>query len=42
MDRDTTSRKGAHGRLVEGMNAGAFDILIGTQMIAKGHSYNFV
>jgi len=42
MDRDTTSRKGAHGRLVEGMNAGAFDILIGTQMIAKGHDFGAV
>ncbi len=42
MDRDTTTRKGAHGRLVEGMNAGEFDILIGTQMIAKGHDFSAV
>lgn len=42
MDRDTTTRKGAHGRLVAGMEAGAFDILIGTQMIAKGHDFSAV
>lgn len=39
MDRDTMSRKGAHGRLMTGMVAGDFDILIGTQMIAKGHDF---
>lgn len=42
MDRDTTTRKGAHGRLVTGMTSGAFDILIGTQMIAKGHDFSAV
>ncbi|MCM2264497.1 MAG: primosomal protein N', partial [Desulfuromonadales bacterium] len=42
MDRDTTTRKGAHGRLVSGMESGAFDILIGTQMIAKGHDFSAV
>jgi len=42
MDRDTTTRKGAHGRLVAGMTTGAFDILIGTQMIAKGHDFSAV
>ncbi len=42
MDRDTTSRKGAHGRLIDGMSQGAFDILIGTQMIAKGHDFGAV
>jgi primosomal protein N' (replication factor Y) len=42
MDRDTTTRKGAHGRLVTGMAAGAFDILIGTQMVAKGHDFSAV
>jgi primosomal protein N' (replication factor Y) len=39
MDRDTTSRKGAHQRLVQQMLAGQLDILIGTQMIAKGHDF---
>jgi primosomal protein N' (replication factor Y) len=42
MDRDTTTRKGSHGRLVTGMVSGAFDILIGTQMIAKGHDFSAV
>jgi len=42
MDRDTTSRKGAHGRLVSAMAAGEFDILIGTQMVAKGHDFGAV
>ncbi|MHB8707680.1 MAG: replication restart helicase PriA, partial [Desulfuromonadales bacterium] len=42
MDRDTTTRKGAHGRLVSGMVSGSFDILIGTQMIAKGHDFSAV
>lgn len=39
MDRDTTSRKGAHQRLVEQMMQGKIDILLGTQMIAKGHDF---
>jgi len=36
MDRDTMGRKGAHGQLVSQMEAGAVDVLIGTQMVAKG------
>jgi primosomal protein N' (replication factor Y) len=39
MDRDTTSRKGVHHRLVEQMTTGEIDVLIGTQMIAKGHDF---
>lgn len=39
MDRDTTSRKGAHQKIVEKMMQGQIDILIGTQMIAKGHDF---
>jgi primosomal protein N' (replication factor Y) len=39
MDRDTTSRKGAHHQLVRKMMAKEIDILIGTQMIAKGHDF---
>jgi primosomal protein N' (replication factor Y) len=39
MDRDTTSRKGAHHRLIEQMSAREIDVLIGTQMIAKGHDF---
>lgn len=36
MDRDTTSRKGAHYDILRRFAAGEADILIGTQMIAKG------
>ncbi len=39
MDSDTTSGKGSHGRLLAKMNDGSADILIGTQMIAKGHDF---
>ncbi len=39
MDRDTTSRKGSHQELVSRMEAGEIDILVGTQMIAKGHDF---
>jgi primosomal protein N' (replication factor Y) len=39
MDRDTTARKGSHQRLVESMMGGEVDILIGTQMVAKGHDF---
>ncbi|MGE8204136.1 primosomal protein N' [Heyndrickxia sp. NPDC080065] len=36
MDVDTTSRKGAHERLLHQFQEGKADILLGTQMIAKG------
>jgi len=36
MDRDTTSRKGAHTRIIRAVRAGEADILLGTQMVAKG------
>ncbi len=36
MDRDTTARKDAHGRLIRAFRNGEADILIGTQMVAKG------
>ena len=36
MDVDTTSRKGSHERLLESFERGEADILLGTQMIAKG------
>ncbi len=39
MDRDSTARKGAHEALVARMSAGEIDILVGTQMIAKGHDF---
>ena len=36
MDLDTTGSKGAHERIYEGFRSGAADVLIGTQMVAKG------
>ncbi len=42
MDRDTTSRKGAHQQLMERMSRRDIDILVGTQMIAKGHDFHGV
>ncbi len=39
MDSDTTSGKGSHGRLLSRMSDGSADILVGTQMIAKGHDF---
>jgi primosomal protein N' (replication factor Y) len=39
MDRDTVSRKGAHERILDAFRDGAADILVGTQMIAKGHDF---
>lgn len=36
MDLDTTSRKGAHARILSDFEAKRTDVLIGTQMIAKG------
>jgi len=37
MDRDTTSGKFAHQEILGRFRRGAFDILLGTQMVAKGH-----
>jgi len=39
MDLDTTSRKGAHERILSRFKTGEIDILVGTQMIAKGHDF---
>ena len=36
MDNDTTRKKGAHAKLLTKFGSGEADILIGTQMIAKG------
>ncbi len=36
MDLDTTSRKGAHDRLLQQFERGEADVLLGTQMVAKG------
>lgn len=39
MDADTTSKKGAHHKIINEFNSGAYDILVGTQMIAKGLNF---
>jgi primosomal protein N' (replication factor Y) len=39
MDRDTTSRKGAVVKLLKGLKDQSIDILVGTQMVAKGHDF---
>jgi primosomal protein N' (replication factor Y) len=37
MDRDTTARRGSHETLIRQWEKGEIDILVGTQMITKGH-----
>jgi primosomal protein N' (replication factor Y) len=39
MDSDTTSGRGGHARILKKLEDGGIDILIGTQMITKGHDY---
>ena len=39
LDRDAIRRKGALGSLLSRFRAGAIDVLVGTQMIAKGHDF---
>ncbi len=39
MDVDTTTKKGSHERLLDHFQSGKADILLGTQMIAKGLDY---
>lgn len=39
MDRDTVSRVGGAEKLLNAFRAGQFDILLGTQMVAKGHDF---
>lgn len=39
MDADTTSKKGSHYKIIEAFNSGNYDILVGTQMIAKGLNF---
>jgi primosomal protein N' (replication factor Y) len=37
MDRDATSRRGSQERLIRRWQKGEMDVLVGTQMITKGH-----
>jgi primosomal protein N' (replication factor Y) len=39
VDRDTTARKGALKGMLDRVRAGEVDVLVGTQMLAKGHDY---
>jgi primosomal protein N' (replication factor Y) len=39
LDRDTVRRKGAAADILRSMGAGSIDVLVGTQMIAKGHDF---
>lgn len=42
MDFDTTSRKGSHEKIIESFKNHEYDILLGTQMIAKGLDFENV
>jgi primosomal protein N' (replication factor Y) len=39
MDRDTTSRRRSHQQILKNLESGKIDILVGTQMIVKGHDF---
>ncbi len=42
MDKDTTTKKNSHEQILEKFGNGDADILIGTQMIVKGHDFSNV
>ena len=42
MDVDTTGKKGAHQKIIDSFSNHEFDILVGTQMIAKGLDFPLV
>ena len=39
MDHDTTSRRRSHVQILKRLESGSTDILVGTQMIVKGHDF---
>lgn len=39
MDADTTQNKESHGKIIDAFKNGEAQILVGTQMIAKGHDF---
>lgn len=39
LDRDATRRKGELGRIIEEFRSGQAQVLLGTQMLAKGHNF---
>jgi primosomal protein N' (replication factor Y) (superfamily II helicase) len=42
LDRDAVRHKGAFGRVLNAFGKGDIDILVGTQMVAKGHDFHGV
>ncbi len=42
LDRDTTRRRGSFEKLINEFAAGDIDLMVGTQMIAKGHDFHNV
>ena len=42
MDSDTTSKKGSQEKILRALEQRKIDILIGTQMITKGHDFPFI
>jgi primosomal protein N' (replication factor Y) len=42
MDSDVMIERGAHGRLLRALEQGEIDILVGTQMIVKGHDFPLI
>lgn len=42
MDYDTTSRKGAHEKMIDAFKNHEYDILLGTQMVSKGLDFPLV
>ena len=39
IDRDSTRRRGAFGAMFQAITSGEVDIMVGTQMLAKGHDF---
>ena len=42
IDRDSTRKKGSAAVMLDAVHAGTLDILVGTQMLAKGHDFQDV
>ncbi len=42
MDLDTTKRKGSYDKMLTDFKKGSYDILLGTQMVSKGHHFENV
>ncbi len=39
MDRDTTAGRGGHQKILDRFRSGEIQVLVGTQMVAKGHDF---